>query len=79
MLIGLSPAGFIMNMTMNSAMTIISTAIMKIVAIPIYGAASRSMIAPTQMKDTISRNDARTMLSVRNTRQPLTIARAARR
>lgn len=71
MFIGFSPAGFIMNMTMNSAMTIISTAIMKNIATPRYTAASSSMIVPTAMNDTSRKNDARTIESVRNTRQPV--------
>ena len=71
---GLSPAGFIMNITMKRAITIISTAIMKMVAMPIYGAASIRMIRPTAVKDKSRRNEARTMESVANTRQPETIA-----
>ena len=59
-----------MNMTMKSTMTVISTAIMKTVATPMYGADRRSPIPPTAMNEIISQKLARTMESTRKTRQP---------
>ena len=65
---GLSPAGFIMNITMNRAMTTISTVIMKRSAVPRYSARSSTSTAPTFRNEASSRNEARIMESTRNTR-----------
>jgi len=54
MVIGLSPAGFIMNMTMNTAMIVISPAIISTRTRPRKRAFSSTITAPTPAKDASS-------------------------
>ncbi len=51
MVMGLSPAGFIMNMTMNTAMIVISPAIISTSTSPRNRASSRIMRTPTATKE----------------------------
>ena len=72
MLIGFRPAGFIMNMTMKTAMMAISPDIIMIRISDRYSARSNSRMIPTLTKDASSMNDARTIESTRNTSAPVT-------